>query len=287
MLHDRAILIDLTLTSITTSRIDQSVTTDVLRRNGAKEDAGRWVSRLWPKEAIDPIVRHDAKTGTLHREMTLPWLDNSKRILPTARFDEYMRIMRERRPEREALVRDHFIGRYAHWLHEARTMRQHLFRPAEYPDQATAAARFSFRVEAEPVPHKNDFRVQLSGPDLAEMQSVLEDRLAEAARIARNDLAARITEPLVRMVERLADPDAKFKDSLIENIRTVAEAIPALNITDDPTLEAARQRILSGLATLDPETLRQSRSDRTRAASEANHILASIAPWLDPIQAAA
>ena len=104
-LHEKSVLIDLTLTSITTSRIDQSVTADVLHRNAAGKDAGRWVSKLWPKEAIDPIQKHDAKTGTLHREMTLPWLDNSKRILPTARFDEYMRIMRDRRPEREDLVK--------------------------------------------------------------------------------------------------------------------------------------------------------------------------------------
>jgi len=286
-LHEKSVLIDLTLTSITTSRIDQSVTADVLHRNAAGKDAGRWVSKLWPKEAIDPIQKHDAKTGTLHREMTLPWLDNSKRILPTARFDEYMRIMRDRRPEREDLVKSHFIDRYAHWLHEAATMRQGLFRPSEYPSAAAAAQRFSFRVEAEPVPHGNDFRVKLSQSDIADMQATLESRLSEAARIARNELVYRLQEPLLRVVERLTDPDAKFQDSLIHNLRSIVDALPSMNITEDATIEDARLRILHGLAKLDPDSLRESRSDRSRAAAEANQILASLAPWMNPIADAA
>lgn len=285
-IHDKAILIDLTLTSVTTSRIDQTITADILLRNAANKDAGRWVSRLWPKEALDGIIKHDAATGRTHRDMTLPWLDNSKRILPTAKFDEYMTLMRVRRPEREALVKS-FIDNYDHWIREAQTMRQGLFKHAEYPDRYTAAARFIFSVEAEPVPHRDDFRIRLTADDMAEMQSVLDVRLQTAERIARNDLIGRIIEPLVKIVERLSDPEAKFQDSIIGNIRSIADAIPSLNVTDDAAIEDIRLRILGGLGTLDPESLRESRSDRSRAAAEANAILASFAPWLEPIESAA
>jgi len=284
-LHDKALLIDLTLTSVTTNRIDQAVTADVLYQHSANKDAGRWISRLWPKAALEGIVSHDGATGRAHREMTLPWLDNSKRILPTAKFDDYMAHMRTRRPERAALVKS-FIDNYQFWLGEAAAMRQALFKSAEYPDAHTAAARFSFKVEAEPIPHRDDFRIRLSAGDLTEMQGVLDDRLAAAERIARNDLVARIVEPLVRIVDRLSDPDAKFQDSLIGNIRTIADSIPALNVTDDPAIEDIRLRILTGLATLDPDSLRESRSDRSRAATEANAILASFAPWMEPISQA-
>ena len=122
--------------------------------------------------------------------MTLPWLDNSKRILPTARFQDYMDSVRQRRAERESLVGE-FINRYEHWVNEAAAMRGSTFRSADYPDRTTAAARFDFKVEAEPVPHKDDFRVTLTATDLGEMQSVLEERLATAARIARNALIPR------------------------------------------------------------------------------------------------
>jgi hypothetical protein len=285
-LHDKALLIDLTLTSVTTNRIDQAVTADVLYQHAANKDAGRWVSRLWPKAALEGIISHDSATGRAHREMTLPWLDNSKRILPTAKFDDYMALMRTRRPEREALVKA-FIDRYDYWLQQAATMRNGLFKAAEYPDAYTAAKRFTFKVEAEPVPHRDDFRIRLAAADMAEMQSVLDIRLREAERIARNDLIGRIVDPLVKIVDRLSDPDAKFQDSLIGNIRSIADAIPALNVTDDPAIEDIRLRILTGLATLEPDSLRESRSDRSRAAAEANAILASFAPWMEPINQAA
>jgi hypothetical protein len=286
-IHHKAILVGLTMRSIGTARIDRTVTADVLRSNAAKDDAGRWVSRLWPREALEPITSHDGATGRIHREMTLPWLDNSKRILPTARFDEYMEIMRTRRPEREELIRTHFIGQYDHWLAKAAEMRKHLYKPAEYPSATGAASRFSFRVEAEPVPHRDDFRITLSAADLSEMQAVLDERLDAAASAARNELLARISDPLVRIVERLSDKEAKFQDSLITNLRSIADAIPAFNITEDPAIEQIRLRIITGLGKLNPESLRSSRSDRSRAASEANSILASMAPWMDAIDDAA
>lgn len=260
------------------------MTNDILRQKYAQDDAGRWVSRLWPREALDPINRHDSATGRIHREMTLPWLDNSKRILPSASFDKYMAIMRTRRPERAELVKD-FTDHLDLWIHKAELMREGLFNRAEYPSHSDAVARFSFSVSAEPVPHRDDFRIALSAPDMAEMQSTLDERLTAAENAVRNELLQRITGPLVKIVERLSEPDAKFQDSLISNVRAMADTIPDLNVTDDPAIEAIRVRILSGLGKLHPETLRSSRSDRSRAASEANNILATFAPWMPPLVA--
>lgn len=286
-LHDKCLLVDLTIASLTTSRTDRGITADVLRRTAGDSDAGRWVSRLWPKEALEPITQHDGATRKLHQQMTLPWLDNSKRILPTPVFHEYMDIMRQRRPEREKLVKEHFIDHFDTWIHKARLMRGTAFNPTEYPTRTGAAASFSFKVEAEPVPHRDDFRVRLAGPDLDEIQAGLEDRLATAARIARNDLIARITDPLVKMVERLADPEAKFRDSLVGNLRDIARAIPGLNVTGDPGIETVRKQIEASLAGLDPDILRESTSDRTRAARQANAILATMAPWMEDLEDAA
>lgn len=282
-LHDKCLLVDLTIASLTTSRTDRGITADVLRRTAGDADAGRWVSRLWPKEALEPINQHDSATRKLHQQMTLPWLDNSKRILPTPIFHDYMAVMRQRRPEREQLV-ERFIAQFDTWLAKARVMRGTAFNASEYPTRTAAAASFAFKVEAEPVPHRDDFRVRLAGPDLEEMQAGLEDRLADAARIARNDLIARITDPLVKMVERLSDPEAKFRDSLVGNLQAIARAIPGLNVTGDPGIEDVRRRLEASLCQLNPAVLRDSESDRTRAARQANSILATMAPWMEEIE---
>lgn len=286
-LHDRCVLADLTITSLATSRTDRGITADVIRRTGGDGDAGRWVSRLWTKEALDPISKHDAATRKLHQGMTLPWLDNSKRILPSTKVLDYLDLMRQRRPEREDLVRTHFLDRYDHWVSAAKLMRGSAVQAGDYPTRAEAAASFTFKVEAEPVPHRDDFRVTLAAPDLDELQAGLAERLANAERIARNDLIARITEPLVRIVEKLSDPDARFKDSLVGNLVEITRAIPDLNITGDPGIEAVRQQIETHLAGLNPEILRDSLSDRSRAAEKAARILGTMAPWLENLPAAA
>jgi hypothetical protein len=279
-LHEKAILIDLTLSSITTAKTDPTITKDVLASNSADADAGRWVSQLWPKEALDTITAHDRATRAYHKEMTLPWLEKSKRILPSSRFADYMDTVRQRKAERAGHVTD-FINRYDYWIQEASAMRQGTFRQADYPDRSTAESRFDFKVESEPVPHKDDFRVTLAAPDMEAMQDTLEQRLAAGVQIARNDILRRITEPLAHMVERLAEPGATFRDSLFENVRQIARMIPALNITDDPDIEAVRSTIISRLDGLDPSIVRDSAFERKRTAAAANDILSTMAPWLE------
>ena len=60
-LHDKSLLVSLTLAGIPSSRADKEITADVLFRENASADAGRWISRLWPREAMEPIRSLDAQ----------------------------------------------------------------------------------------------------------------------------------------------------------------------------------------------------------------------------------
>ena len=284
-LHDRSILIDLTLKGLGTARTDQRITRDVLQQTRAETDGGRWISRLWPKEALEPVRKHDAATRAYHQEQTLPWIDSGKRILPTARFPDYMATIRERKAERQVFV-DDFLNRYDHWKYEAMKLRGDAYREADYPNLEKATDRFNFRVESEPVPHREDFRITLSGPDIEAMQATLDARIAEAERIARNDLIARLTTPLAHMVERLSEPGARFSNSLFGNVLSIAELIPDLNVTADPNLDAIRQEIMAKISAFDPDAVRDSDFQRNRAAKAASDILATMAPWLEEADAA-
>lgn len=279
-LHDKSLIVDLTLSGITTTRTDAHITRSVLRAQQADDEAGRWVSKLWPKEALEPIRAIDSQIRAYHYDKTLPWLDKGGRICATRAFPDYIATMRDFRHRRETLVREHFIDRYDYWLAKAKTMRGHAYVAAEYPTRYGAADRFRFETHAEPIPHIADFRISLNQIDLADIQSDLDARLIEAERIAVAALLKRIAEPLTKLIERLADPDAKFQDSLVGNIRDLAAAIPDLNILDDPRIDALRQQI-AALGAVSPTTLRESRSDRNRALSKASSILSTMAPWMD------
>ena len=232
----------------------------------------------------------DSRIRSYHYSKTLPWLDNGHRIIASRIFTEYSDALRSLRVERENTVLG-FLDHYDSWIDRARFMRGSAFDLDEYPSRLKAQRKFRFDIHAEPVPCATDFRVNLDAPDMARIAAELDERVADAERSARRDLCGRIAGPVASLLERLSDPDSRITDATLNAVRDLCDRIPDLNIWDDPAIDALRDRIAVGLATLRPESLKSSRSDRDRAAGKASSILASMAPWMkdepDEVEAAA
>lgn len=287
-LQEKSLLVCISLGGMPSSRIDKDTTAFVLRSQSAQDEAGRWTARLWPKEALEPIRAIDSAIRAYHYSKTLPWLDDGKRIIASRVFQEYTDHLRSLRLQREVEVRN-FIHNYNNWMDRARDMRGTAFDYSEYPPREKVAKKFRFDVNAEPIPCSDDFRVSLAAPDMERIQADLSARLKSAEAAARRDLYARMAAPVAALLDRLADPDSRITDASLNAIHAVCDAIPDLNVWDDPEINALRDRISMQLATLRPESLKDSRSDRSRAASKATSILNAMAPWLgeEEIEAAA
>jgi hypothetical protein len=281
-LQDRSILINISLHSFGQSRKDSSVTSKVLLDNSADGDSGSWSTNLLPKEAYKSISQLDSQIRKCHKDNTLPWSDKGSRILPSENFDNYMAQIRSFRRQREELV-ETFRRLYPTYLNAARAKRGVLFNPAHYPTDEQAAAQYDFVLNATPVPHENDFRCTLGSPaDLAKIKSELSSKVKDAEQNAAIELFQRIAAPLAAMVERLSDPDAKFKDTLVGNLEEITDLIPSLNITDNHHLTQLHSTIKTQLAHYTPDALRNSPADRTAAATKAQAILSQAAAWMNP-----
>lgn len=286
-LHEKSILIDITLHSFSATKTDNNVTGEVLFNKSAMSDAGRWITRLLPKEATHPIAQLDGQIRKHHRQQTLPWSNDGARILPSANFDNYMEQHRSFRRQREELV-EAFRRTYPTYLHSAARANGALFNPADYPSAEQAAALYDFEIKATPVPHENDFRCQLnSAADMAAIQADLKKQVKAAEQNAVIDLFQRIAEPLARMAERLADPNAKFRNTLVSNIEEIAALIPVLNITGDPRLTQIHDSIRNQLSHYTADALRNSPSDRRAAAAKAQSIFNQAAAWMNKPQSQA
>jgi hypothetical protein len=82
----------------------------------------------------------------------------------------------------------------------------------------------------------------------------------------------RLAECLSRIHERLAQPEAIFRDSLISNARELCGVLTRLNVADDPQLESLRRQT-ELLATTEPATLRDNADVRQDTANQAQSIL--------------
>src|SRR5258708_4226650 len=99
LLSQKAILTSLTIGGWSARRYDEKVTKDTNRRQNAADDAGRYNKLLINKEGIAEINRVTSAARNAHYQLTMPWLDDGARILPSALYDEYTKTTRAFRVE--------------------------------------------------------------------------------------------------------------------------------------------------------------------------------------------
>ena len=65
----------------------------------------------------------------------------------------------------------------------------------------------------------------------------------------------------------------KFWDSTITNATELCSLLTSLNVTNDPKLEEARQKLEKALAGVEPEDIRESEGIRSNVKSKVDEIL--------------
>ncbi len=135
----------------------------------------------------------------------------------------------------------------------------------------------------QPVPNADDFHIYDGLPPeevdklVAMAQKSETDKFAAASAKAYERLYA-VVEHMATQLDAFATGKIKkFNDSLLGNIVEIVEAMPALNITGDPKLDAlaAQARELTNYAMVD---LRKNADTRKAAAKEAKALAQAIVP---------
>ena len=84
------------------------------------------------------------------------------------------------------------------------------------------------------------------------------------------------------MAEKLADPKAIFRDTLVDNTKELCALLPRLNFMDDPNLEALRLQV-EGALIKHPEALRNDPDLRRDTAVEAKQIMDKMSVFMKGI----
>ena len=272
-------LVNLSISMFSPKKTDKKVTADVIRDNNASSDAGKFVKSLLPEEACEEIRKIAGEARQWHYEHSLPWTDEGARILPSAHYLEYTEAMRKFRARFEIAV-EAFVSRYPEFVETAKSRLNGMFKAADYPEHSAIQHKFKFKTDFLPLPSGADFRVDVAEDEVRELRQQVDERVKEAQENAVRDLWQRLAEPIQCMVNRLSDPDAKFKDTLVGNLRDIVQLIPILNFTGDSTLEDFRRRVQADLLCYSADGLRNSNSARRETAERARQILATLSDYL-------
>lgn len=272
-LQTKAVIARVRISQWTGRKLDRKTTQEIEARHAA-HDAGRYNKILIAQEAIKAVQQKATAARQYHYSRTLPWNDNGDRILPTAMYLEYMAAMRTYKNEFETAAQE-LIDNYPALRNEAAQRLNTLFNPEDYPDPQTIADKYRFDTTIETIPGTPDPRLEV--PDLDALTRTIEAATEARLQAAQRDLWQRLYKTVAHAADTLADPDKnKFHNALITNIEEVLDVLPALNITNDPALEAAAQEVRRKITCHSADSLKNGGIFRQQVAADAAAILATI-----------
>ncbi len=277
-LNDRALLVQLSISQWTARKFDKRTTKEVADAHGTTTAAGRYNKALLPmNDLLDHVHKKSTHIRTKYYDNTLPWGIDGTQMLPTSNYLQFMTEFRKERDEWNILV-NNFVDNYDTLKDDAKRILGSLYDPADYPSAVDIRAKFHMDMAVYPVP-STDFRVAIASEELSRIQQDVERRVKDAEQAALQEVWQRLFDRVKHMAEKLADPKAIFRDSMVENAREICALLPRLNFNDDPNLEAMRQQVEATLLK-HPEALRNDPDLRRDTAAEARAIMDKMSVFM-------
>jgi hypothetical protein len=287
-LAKKAVLATLNISRWSARRLDRQITEEVNDSHGAVADAGRYNKLLVNRAALKPIWQIANAARSLHMQMTQPWIDDGSRILPAALYLKYSEQMSKLRQQYEVEVAK-FCNDYPDHVAARKQELNGMFRDEDYPSYREISSKFGFAVRVVNVPDASDFRVDLAQEHADDIRADIERHMKAALQSAMEESVRRIIDVVGNLAKRLRERDAREEKeerasalhaSLIENVRELADLLPAFNLTDDPELSKITDRIVNELCVEDMEALKANPATRDSVATSAEAILAEASAWM-------
>lgn len=271
-LSEKAMLVHLRIGQFTGQRKDKQITDEVILVKKAEPDAGAWWTTCVSKLDLAQVNETGRRLRRIHHELTLPWMDGGLRILPSARFMEYTKKMRQYGGEYNEAIEA------LDWESIKRRAKKRLGKITNHqlPTASAVKAQMQYELQIFPIPTASDFRVQMNNDEVDTIKQDIAKSVESMTEKAMSSVWEKLTELIGKVEATMGQSGKKFKNSLIGNLRDFCELIPKLNLTDDNSLEELRKVAVSKLAHLRPDALREDNAARKKAHKSAKEIMEKI-----------
>jgi len=275
VLSKKAMLVTLS-TSCWTGRVTDKITgKEVCENKRADEKAGNFTKAIIEKEHFKPIRSILTEARRYHNEITLSWNDNGQRILPSSLYGDYMATMRSLQTDLEQEI-SAFEAKYPNLVNDATYWLGDLFDRDAYPEPNEIKSKFSIEIDIAPIPSSDDFRVQISDQEKAKVKQSIARALKEKHAKAMKRVWERVYVVVEKFHQKMVDEKAVFRNSLIDNIKSLVDLLPELNLSNDQELASMTQSLKENIYDYDPNELRKDPEVRKEAADKTRQILDNL-----------
>lgn len=256
-----AMLVELSISTWTGRKMDKRASKDVTLQNHAATGVANVSKKLLGDCAeLDAVTKFTANARNVHYSCTMPWSDSGLRLLPTAQYFKYHQEMTGLQIEFERRVRA-FLDAYDWEIQTAQLKLGTLFDANEYPTVDKLTDKFKFKMNYVPLPDAGDFRIDIEAEAKRELASQYADYYSSQFQSAMKDVWQRAYDAVSKMSERLDYTDATgkkiFRDSLVDNVVEMCDLMQVCNVTNDPVMQSAQQKLKQALQGVTPDALRE------------------------------
>lgn len=284
-IRNQLLVVSLGLSAWEARKQDKQVNREVAANHGTDSGVGRYHKDLLPDATEHKKILTIRNAWRIwHYDNTLPWGDDSGRVLRSIDFLDYAEGHNLFQAQwTEAL--EEFYAVYPTLVAQAEMRLNTLFNPNDYPQLDEVKRRFAVRLNTYPLPNAEDFRI-IEGIPPEEAEKLCEqavDGMQARLNDALKDLWKRMYEVVSTMQSRLSIPigekGGRFHDTLVDNVIELVELLPRLNLTGDPEIARMADE-MQGLTKYPAETLRQSPDARTAVADKAALLIKQMAGYV-------
>ena len=263
-----AMLAQLIINSWTAERLAKTESREYTDEKGAKVGTAKVIKVLLPKEALQKITKIEGKARNRHRALTLPWVDRGPRLLTAAVYLKHKAEMEDLQEQHRQAVEE-FLDQYLKLRTQASVDMGPLYNEADYPSVEALRRRFALKLKIRPIPQGGDVRFNLHEEFLEGIREDIEEDISESLVTAQEKILERLHRVVNKMAETLGNADKGFHQTLTTNLDEMCDLVPAMNISGDPRITEAVERVREALGGLSTDELKAEPAYRVEVARKA------------------
>lgn len=279
-LREKAVLVKVSNSCWTARKVDRPLSKKLNVDLKVKEDRqGYYKKWLIPQSALAARHAITNEATKYHKSVTLPWLDDGVRMVPSGMIAEYMAAMRGFAARVEAEDQKFYASYHQHAAEGQRLLGK-AANPEDYPSLVQLKRKFGFDIKLLPIPDIEDWRMDVSKKEMDELLVQAKATMDGVQKAAIMELWQRLFDEVEHMAERLKKSDNVFRNTLISNVKDQCKLLAKLNISGDVQLEAMRKEVDAELTKHTADELRDDDALRQKVATSAAAIMKKMAGYM-------
>jgi hypothetical protein len=275
-IKNRLLTVSLGISQWTGSKKDKRETAELAAKHGLPSEAGRVYKSLLPMaEPLEVVHKMTGKVRTFYYERSVPWVYGNNVI----KAEDYMTFAGEIRPmlnEWDRLA-DKFAAEYPRLKAMAPHILKGMYDEKDYPPVEKIRSLFKAEIRFAPVPDAEHIVLDASDAATREAEADLRQAIESEMQVnlakGMERVWSRVYDVVKHAHEKLSDPSAMFRDSLVSNAQDLVKILPSLNIANDPNLTALGNQLSQTLARQLPDALREPGQVRASTAAAMKDIM--------------